>query len=133
MPPIILVIDDSLVVRRILESSLTRAGLRVVSYPDGIAAMQALSQGTAPLPDLLLLDVDLPKLDGYELVRRFHATRQFARLPIILLSGHSGLRDKLRGRLSGASMYLTKPFRPTDVLAAISRYLPTATQPPGVS
>jgi DNA-binding response OmpR family regulator len=133
MTPVILVIDDSLVVRRILESSLTRAGLRVVSFPDGIAAMQALSQGAVPLPDLLLLDVGLPKLDGYELARRFRATRYFAQLPIILLSGHTSLMDKLRGRLAGATTYLTKPFRPDDVLAAIHQYLPDAQRPPGAA
>lgn len=133
MTPVILVIDDSLVVRRILENSLTRAGLRVISFPDGFAAMRALSQGTAPLPDLLLLDVELPKLDGYELARRFRATRSFARLPIILLSGHASLMDKLRGRLAGATTYLTKPFRPADVLAAIHKYLPDTERPPGAA
>ena len=133
MTPVILVIDDSLVVRRILESSLTRAGLRVISFPDGIAAMRALSQGTAPLPDMLLFDVELPKVDGYELVRRFRATRHFAKLPIILLSGHTSLVDKLRGRLAGATAYLTKPFRPADVLATIQQYLPDAQRPPGAA
>jgi twitching motility two-component system response regulator PilG len=133
MTPVILVIDDSLVVRRILESSLTRAGLCVVSFPDGITAMRALSQGAAPLPDLLLLDVDLPRLDGYALARRFRATRPFAKLPILLFSGHTRLVDKLRGRLAGATAYLTKPFRPADVLAAIHRYLPDTPRPPGAA
>jgi DNA-binding response OmpR family regulator len=133
MTPTILVIDDSLVIRRILESSLTRVGLRVFSFSDGMTALRALTQQAVPLPDLLLLDVGLPTLDGYALTRRFRATRQFATLPIILLSGHTGLVDHLRGRLAGASTYLNKPFRPADVLAAIARYLPEVQQPPGVA
>lgn len=124
MPPVILVIDDSMVVRCILESSLARAGLRVVSFADGLAALDALNKNTIPLPDLLVLDVGLPKLRGYELARLFHSTPRFATLPIIMLSGHTRLPDKLRGRLAGATRYLTKPFRPDDVLAAISQYLP---------
>jgi twitching motility two-component system response regulator PilG len=133
MSPVILVIDDSLVVRRILENSLSRAGLRVVSFADGLAALDALNKKTMPLPDMLLLDVGLPKLSGYDLARLFRKTPPFASLPIIMLSGHDGLIDKLRGRLVGASAYLTKPFRPAELLAAIRTYLPATHQPSGAA
>lgn len=82
--------------------------------------MDALTQQQVPPPALV---VGLPKLDGYQVTRAFKQHSGFAQTPIILLSGHTGRLDKLRGRLAGADGYLTKPFQPAEVLAMIQAHL----------
>jgi twitching motility two-component system response regulator PilG len=123
MGALVMVIDDSGTVRKILSASLQRAGFQAAVFRDGIEAMKALSSGDLPLPDAIVIDVQLPKMDGYELVRRFRARRPFATLPIIMLSGHDGWFDKLRGRWAGATVYLTKPFQPEQIITRLHRYL----------
>jgi twitching motility two-component system response regulator PilG len=119
----ILVIDDSLTVRTILKISLQRAGYVVHTFPDGVEALHALDKQDIPPPALLLLDVGLPKLDGYAVARAFKHHPDLERTIIILLSGHDHAWDKLRGRLAGAKGYLTKPFQPAQVLAVIQQHL----------
>lgn len=123
MAPVILVIDDSLTVRTLLKISLQRAGYIVHTFSDGVQAMQALSKQDIPRPALLLLDVGLPKLDGYAVARAFKHHPELEQIIIIMLSGHDRTWDKLRGRLAGAKGYLTKPFQPAQVLAAIQTHL----------
>jgi twitching motility two-component system response regulator PilG len=122
-PVIIMVIDDSLTVRKILEASLQRVGLGVSTFPDGLQAMQALTQQTTPIPQLVLMDVGLPKLDGYHVARAFKQRPGLEHTPIIMLSGHTGRLDKMRGRLAGAQGYVTKPFQPAEVIAVIQAQL----------
>src|SRR5215831_3812809 len=95
----VMVIDDSLTVRKIMESSLQREGFRAVTFPDGLQAMNALSKGDIPVPDLILLDVGLPKMDGYEIARALK--NRLSNTVIIMLSGRDGVFDKLRGRWAG--------------------------------
>lgn len=126
MPQTIAVVDDSLTVRKILEASLDRAGFAVCSFPDGMHLLQALSQHQVPLPDAVILDVGLPTMDGYALARALRHHDAFQATPILMLSGHTGIFDKLRGRLAGANAYLVKPFQPAQVLALLQRQLGTA-------
>ena len=97
----VMVIDDSLTVRKIMESSLRREGFQAVSFPDGLQAMSALSRGEIPVPDLILLDVGLPKMNGYEIARTFRQKNRLGNTVIIMLSGRDGVFDKLRGRMAG--------------------------------
>ncbi len=132
----VMVIDDSLTVRKIMESSLQREGFRAISFPDGLQAMSALSRGEVPVPDLVLLDVGLPKMDGYEIARAFKQKNRLGNTVIIMLSGRDGVFDKLRGRLAGAKEYITKPFKPAEVIAVVRSHLgpqdvPPQTQPAG--
>src|SRR5262249_40526194 len=119
----VMVIDDSLTVRKIMESSLQREGFRSVSFPDGLQAMSALSKGEIPVPDLILLDVGLPKMDGYEIAKAFKQKNRLGNTVIIMLSGRDGVFDKLRGRMAGAKEYITKPFKPAEVIAVVRSHL----------
>jgi len=112
----ILVIDDSRTVREILRVGLSRAGFDVTCYLDGIAALSALYTPDCPLPDLIILDITLPKIDGYELAMKFRKMPSLARTPIVMLSGSASVLDRLKGRLAGANVYLTKPFRIQQVV-----------------
>ncbi len=123
MSKLVMVIDDSLLVRKIIETSLRREGLACVSYPDGIEALRALAEGRQPVPDLVILDVGLPKMDGYEIARRLKTKPQFAHSTIIMLSGRDGVIDRLKGRLSGAKDYITKPFKTQEVISVIQSHL----------
>ncbi len=123
MSKLVMVIDDSLIVRKIIETSLKREGLASASYPDGIEALRALAEGRQAVPDLVILDVGLPKMDGYEIARRLKTKPEFANTIIIMLSGRDGVIDRLKGRLSGARDYITKPFRTQEVISTIHSYL----------
>ncbi len=123
MSKLVMVIDDSLIVRKIIETSLRREGFASVSYPDGIEALRALAEGRQPVPDLVILDVGLPKMDGYEIARRLKTKPQFAHTIIIMLSGRDGVIDRLKGRLSGAKDYITKPFKTQEVISVIHSHL----------
>lgn len=132
----VMVIDDSLTVRKIMESSLRREGFQAVSFPDGLQAMSALSSGEIPVPDLILLDVGLPKVNGYEIARMFKQKNRFGNTVIIMLSGRDGVFDKLRGRMAGAKAYITKPFKTAEVIATVRSHLgpqdrPRPPQPAG--
>lgn len=116
----VLVIDDSLTVRKILEASLQRAGIIAYAFPDGLQAMQALTARHVPIPDVVILDVGLPNMDGYAVARALRRHQAFNQTIIMMLSGHDGRLDKLRGRLAGATVYVTKPFQPDHVIAALS-------------
>ena len=123
MSKLVMVIDDSLTVRKIIETSLKREGFETVSYPDGISALDALNKRRHAVPDLIILDIGLPKMDGYEIARILKTKPHFNQTTIVMLSGRDGVIDRLRGRLAGAKDYLTKPFRTQDVLAVVQSYL----------
>src|SRR5215469_9790921 len=123
MSKLVMVIDDSLLVRKIIETSLRREGFASASYPDGIEALRALADGRQPVPDLVILDIGLPKMDGYEIARRLKTKPQFSHTTIIMLTARDGVLDRLKGRLSGAKDYITKPFRTQDVISVIHSHL----------
>lgn len=114
----VMVVDDSPTVRKILTMTLERAGYGVVSAPDGEAALGTLE---ASVPDLILLDISMPKLDGYEVCKRIKADARTAHVPVVMLSGKDAFFDKVKGRMAGATEYLTKPFATPAVLAVIGR------------
>src|SRR6266849_8825360 len=122
MSKLVMIIDDSLTVRKIMETSLKREGFRSVSYPDGIEALRALNEGQ-PIPDLVLLDIGLPKMDGYEVARHLKTKQQFGNTVIVMLSRRDGVIDRLKGRIAGAKDYITKPFRTQEVMSVVHSYL----------
>lgn len=129
MSKLVMIIDDSLTVRKIIETSLKREGFDSVSYSDGIEAIRALNEKRHRIPDLVILDIGLPKMDGYEVARHLKTKQQFGDTVIIMLSGRDGVIDRLKGRLAGAKDYLTKPFRTQDVMSVVHSHLnvPTLT------
>jgi len=126
----ILIIDDSICARRILEIALRKAGYETKGCADGYEALRWLASEEARLPALIILDLIMPKMDGYSVLRHLRKRPATARTPVIMLSGCGGVVDQLKGRLAGASVYLTKPFRSQTVLAAIHEQLDDATPAP---
>jgi twitching motility two-component system response regulator PilG len=115
---VVMVVDDSPTVRKILSMTLERAGYGVLSAADGEAALLTLDDA---VPDLILLDISMPKLDGYEVCKRIKSNARTAQVPVVMLSGKDAFLDKVKGRLAGATEYLTKPFATPAVLAVVGR------------
>ncbi len=120
MAVFVMVIDDSLVIRTILETCLRRAGYDIRSFPDGVEALCWLNTTEARIPDLVVVDLGLPKLDGYQVIQQIKARPALAHTKLVILSRRDGVLDRLKGRLVGAHAYLTKPFK-TDRLLAVIR------------
>ena len=123
MGKLVMIIDDSLTVRKIIETSLKREGYESVSYGDGIEAMKALTAPDVRVPDLVILDIGLPKMNGYEIARRLKTKQQYNNTVIIMLTGRDGMLDRLKGRLAGAKDYITKPFRTQEVMSVVHSHL----------
>jgi DNA-binding response OmpR family regulator len=119
----IVVIDDSATVCTLLETVLTREGHQVRSFLDPVAALRSLLvTGEMPLPDLLFVDLCLPKISGYEVIRRFRDNPTSINIPIIVVTRIGGVITRLKVRLVGANAYLEKPFQVRDVLSLIQSF-----------
>lgn len=117
---VILVVDDSLTIRKALSSILEKNDYRVVTAEDGSHALAKLNEA---VPDLVLLDITMPWMDGYEVCKAIKQRALTRKVPVIMLSGKDGLFDKVRGRLAGCNDYVTKPFDPDALLKTIKKYL----------
>ena len=120
--PRVLVVDDSRVVRKIVELTLRRESIEVVSATDGLGALAAVRDTQ---PDLMLLDILLPRMDGYQVCHVVRRHQDFRDLPILLLSGKDSMVDHMRGRMAGSTDYISKPFEPTELVWTVKRYLAT--------
>src|SRR5262249_7442585 len=119
-PLAVMVVDDSPTVRKLVSITMERKGHRVIGAADGYeAADRRRDQGT---PDLILLDIAMPGLDGYQVCRFFRQNPATANLPIIMLSGKDGFFSKVRGRMAGSTDYVTKPFKPEALLELVEKY-----------
>lgn len=116
----ILVIDDSPTIRKILEICLQREGHQVISFPDGVEAMRQLIIPQALPPELIFLDIDLPKLNGYEIARKFKAKPALAAIPIVMISRHAGIVERLKARLAGAKAFIAKPFTTQEIISEVT-------------
>ncbi|HET9920234.1 MAG TPA: response regulator [Ktedonobacteraceae bacterium] len=123
MGKLVMIVDDSLTVRKIMETSLKREGFESVSYGDGFEALNALAKPGGPIPDLVILDIGLPTLDGYEIARRLKTKQQYNNTVIVMLTSHDGVIDRLKGRLAGAKDYITKPFKAHEVMSIVRSHL----------
>lgn len=124
MSKLVMVIDDSITVRKIVETCLGREGFDVKSFSDGVEAMRWLTNDPERrIPDLVILDIGLPQMDGYEVARHFKAKPEFSNTIIIMLSRRDGMIDRLKGRLAGAKAYLTKPIKTQELVAVIGSLL----------
>ncbi|MES2317550.1 MAG: winged helix-turn-helix domain-containing protein [Pseudomonadota bacterium] len=120
MPAHILVVDSDDAVQDLIRLNLTRAGHAIESSADAESALLVLDDC---LPDLLLLDWDLPGQSGLSLIRRVRAQTRTRELPIIMVSARSGEHDKIMALESGADDYITKPFGPREMIARIHALL----------
>jgi twitching motility two-component system response regulator PilG len=130
IPPVISVVDDSITVRKILAATLRRAGYEDVrTFPDGIELLRWLTTPQARVPALVIVDLTMPRMDGYDLIHRLKVKPAFADTIFVIFSGRAGVLDKLKGRLCGAHNYLTKPFKTQDIVALVETYLGPALLP----
>jgi len=126
MSRFIVVIDDSLTVRKILETCLRRAGYEVESFPDGVEALRWLTKPGSCIPALVLVDLGLPKLDGYDLIRLLKVKPAFEQTVLVIISRRDGVFDRIKGRLAGAHAYVTKPFTTQTIIALVQAHLEVA-------
>lgn len=120
---LILAVDDSPTVRRLVSITLERQGHRVRTAVHGLDGLAKFQEET---PDLVLLDLTMPKMDGYELCKALRRSPGAKHLPILMLSGNDGVFDKVRGKMAGATDYLSKPFQREVLLEALTKYLQPA-------
>ena len=116
----ILVIDDSKTIRRSAENLLSQEGYNVVTANDGY---EALAKVVEHNPDLIFVDIMMPRLDGYQTCALIKNNARYAKTPIILLSSKDSIFDKARGRIVGSQHYLTKPFTREDLLNVIRQQM----------
>ena len=116
----ILVVDDSKTIRRTAETLLTKEGCQVFTAIDGFDALSKIADHQ---PDLIFVDIMMPRLDGYETCSLIKHNKMFRETPVIMLSSKDGLFDRARGRIVGSEQYLTKPFTKDELLGAISNQI----------
>ncbi len=121
MSKLILVVEDQQDNRQILRDLLGSAGYEMVEAWDGEAALVAVK---AQRPDLILMDIQLPLLDGYEATRRIKADPAFKSIPIIVVTSYALSGDEAKARAAGCDAYVTKPYSPRQLLAKIREFLP---------
>ena len=119
-PPIMVVEDDPNILRQI-EFNLRSHGYSVVT---AISGADALRQMLLLRPSLLITDIMMPEMDGYELVATLRKDRDLADLPVIMLTARTREEDMVQGYTSGTDLYLTKPFDPAELVAFVQRILP---------
>jgi len=113
----ILIIDDSKTIRRTAETILAKEGFRVFTAIDGF---DALSKVADHKPDVIFVDIMMPRLDGYQTCALIKHNKTYNQTPIIMLSSKDGLFDRARGKIVGSEEYLTKPFTKEELLNVIN-------------
>ena len=116
----VMVIDDSKTIRRTAETLLRKEGCEVVTATDGFEALAKISDQH---PQIIFVDIMMPRLDGYQTCALIKNNQMFKSTPVIMLSSKDGLFDKARGRIVGSEQYLTKPFTREELLGAIRRHV----------
>jgi len=116
----VMVIDDSKTIRRSAETLLKKVGCEVVTAIDGF---EALAKITEHKPDIIFVDIMMPRLDGYQTCALIKNNQTFKATPVIMLSSKDSIFDRARGRIVGSEKYLTKPFSKEDLINAITTHV----------
>ena len=116
----VMIIDDSKTIRRTAETLLQSEGCQVVTAIDGFEALAKIAQTN---PDIIFVDVMMPRLDGYQTCALLKNNQQFQHIPVIMLSSKDGLFDQAKGKIVGSDQYLTKPFSKEELLEAVRRHV----------
>jgi len=119
----VLVIDDSKTIRRTAETLLSKEGCTVYTAVDGFDALSKIADHH---PDVIFVDIMMPRLDGYQTCSLIKHNKTFRDTPVIMLSSKDGLFDRARGRIVGSEQYLTKPFTKDELLDAIASQVSSA-------
>jgi len=115
----VMVIDDSKTIRRTAETLLKKEGCEVISVDNGYEALSKISDLN---PDIIFVDIMMPRLDGYKTCALIKMNSEYRSTPVIMLSSKDGLFDKATGKVVGAEQYLTKPFTKEELIDAINKY-----------
>ena len=115
----VMVIDDSKTIRRTAETLLKKAGCEVITATDGFEALSVIADSR---PDIIFVDIMMPRLDGYQTCALIKNNKEFKKTPVIMLSSKDSLFDRARGRVVGSDQYLTKPFTKDELLGAIREF-----------
>jgi len=116
----VMVVDDSKTIRRSAENLLTKAGCEVVTAGDGFESLAKIAENE---PDIIFIDIMMPRLDGYQACALIKHNSKFKNTPVIMLTSKDSIFDRARGRLVGSEQYLTKPFSREDLLGAIKEHV----------
>ncbi|MDO8330352.1 MAG: twitching motility response regulator PilG [Fluviicoccus sp.] len=116
----VMVIDDSKTIRRTAETLLQKAGCTVITAVDGFDALSKIADTN---PDIIFVDIMMPRLDGYQTCALIKNNSAFKSTPVIMLSSKDGLFDKAKGRIVGSDEYLTKPFSKEELFDAIKQHV----------
>ncbi|MDO9006499.1 MAG: Hpt domain-containing protein [Aquabacterium sp.] len=119
LPPLVLVVDDSLTVRRVTQRLLTREGYRVVLAKDGMDALERLAE---EVPVVVLSDIEMPRMDGFDLVRNIRGNDRWKQLPVVMISSRIAQKHRDYATQLGANHYLGKPYGEEELLALVARY-----------
>ncbi len=119
----VMVVDDSNTIRKTAETLLSKAGCRVITATDGFDSLAKIADNR---PDVIFVDIMMPRLDGYQTCALIKNNKEFRSIPVIMLSSKDGLFDKAKGRIVGADDYLTKPFSKNELFEALEKYAPSA-------
>jgi two-component system, chemotaxis family, chemotaxis protein CheY len=120
MPGVILTVDDSASMRQMVRFTLEAAGYQVLQAVDGVEALEMAKANGA---DLVLTDINMPRMDGITLVRELRALESYRYVPMLVLTTESAQDTKQRGKQAGATGWIVKPFNPEQLLATIARVL----------
>jgi twitching motility two-component system response regulator PilG len=116
----VMIIDDSKTIRRTAETLLQKEGCEVITAEDGFDALAKIADHK---PDIIFVDVMMPRLDGYQTCALIKNNSEFKSTPVVMLSSKDGLFDKAKGRIVGSDQYLTKPFSKQELLDAIRQHI----------
>ncbi len=119
---VVMVIDDSPTIRKLVAITLERIGYKVVAVSDGV---QSLAKIEETIPDLVLLDISMPYMDGYQVCKLLKSNIKTKHVPVLMLSGKDGFIDKVRARLAGSSGHISKPVDPGILLAMVQKHVIT--------
>ena len=112
-PPVVMIVDDSLTVRKITSRLLAREGFEVLTAKDGLDALQLLSER---VPDAMLLDIEMPRMDGFELAKTMKADPRLAHIPVIIVTSRTAAKHRARAQELGVDGYLGKPYQEDELL-----------------
>ena len=116
----VMIIDDSKTIRRTAETLLQREGCQVVTAVDGFDALAKIAETN---PDIIFVDIMMPRLDGYQTCALIKNNQKYQNIPVIMLSSKDGLFDQAKGKIVGSEQYLTKPFSKEELFEAINNHV----------
>ena len=123
----ILVVDDERHIVRLVQVNLERAGYEILTAYDGVEALEKVKSES---PDMVVLDVMMPRMDGFEVLKNLQADPSYQDIPVIMLTAKAQDADIFKGWASGVSSYLTKPFNPRELLVFVERIFQSLNEPP---